>query len=266
MPRNRPEELNLTVFRNNLASLLDSHAQSALELSQEIHTSPSTMSRYLAGVRAPDIECAVKICSYYGVSLDWLLGLNPTSKTSKFSETVNHFAELYSLATDQDRTVIDTILNRYEDVNREYLSVQAFSDQFCEIGKHDPIEVNAIIKALSEVDKLYPRLSNVELSYRFSSDRWADASLLSFNIQFNRAVIYFAPKRIQIYLTSHDIFPNEINPLLDGLLPFLNPDLGKSEPYKDLSYFYYLDPHKIYAGLDEFLSVVKEFINEINEG
>ena len=264
MPRNRTEELDLSVFRNNLLSLLDSHAQSALELANEIHTSPSTMSRYLAGVRAPDIECAIKICNYYGVSLDWLLGLN-ASKTSRFSESVNHIAELYSLATDQDRTVIDAILKRYEDVNKEYLSVQSFANQFCEMGRYDPIEIGSIIKALSEVNGLYPRLSNVELSYRFSSDKWADASLLSFNTQFNRAVIYFAPKRIQVYLTSHNMFPNEIKPLLDGFLPFLNTDLGKSKPYEDISYFYYFDPHKVYSDLDTFISVIKEFPHEIND-
>lgn len=263
MPRNRTD-LDLNAFRGNLASLLESHAQSALELSQEIKTSPSTMSRYLAGVRAPDIDCAVKICNYYGVSLDWLLGLN-ASKTSKFSPTVNHFAELYTLATDQDRTVIDTILSRYEDVNRGNLDIQSFADRFCDIGKHDPAEVGAIITALANVNGLYPRLSNVELSYRFSSDKWADASLLSFNIQFNRAAIYFSPKRIQIYLISHDMFPNEIKPLLNGFLPFLNPELGKSAPYENLSHFYYFDPHKIYSDLSGFLSVIRKFLKEINE-
>jgi len=257
-------EIDLDIFVQKLRTLMDAHAQTAFDLSRSINVSQGTISRYLAKTRVPDINVLYKIAKYYGVSIDWLLGMSD-GMHDKYSPNVRKFADLYTLSTDQDKMVVDAILSKYEGIHKDYLDMQTFVDEFCEIGKYNPNDINRVIQSISNIPGITTRMTNAEISFRFSQDIWADAALLALNIQFNRAVMYFAPKRIQTYITAHDMFPKEINELLEGYRPFINENLGKAKPYENLSFFYYLDIHKVIENLPELCTVIASFVQTVKE-
>jgi transcriptional regulator with XRE-family HTH domain len=61
--------------------------QKAIDISKSINVSPSSLS--LSGKRIPHPEIIVKLCEYFNVSADYLLGIsdNP-SKTGEVSEVM----------------------------------------------------------------------------------------------------------------------------------------------------------------------------------
>ncbi len=50
------------------------------DLAKYLHISQNTYSQYETGVHSPPLETIVKIANYYGVSVDYLLGLTDNPK------------------------------------------------------------------------------------------------------------------------------------------------------------------------------------------
>ena len=69
-------ELDFTAFKKNLRDLIESRGLYAKDIAAEINVSTPTLSRYLQGVREPELKYVVRLARYFGVSVDWLLGLS----------------------------------------------------------------------------------------------------------------------------------------------------------------------------------------------
>ena len=77
----------MDILINRLRLLIGN--QTAKEIAKTIDISPSTLSLYLSGKRVPHPEVLVKLCKYFNVSADYLLGIsdNP-SKSGEVSEAI----------------------------------------------------------------------------------------------------------------------------------------------------------------------------------
>lgn len=106
--------MDYTIFREHLLHLLQTRNLSMKALGEEINVTPATLSRYLSGDRTPDLPYVVKIASYFSVSIDWLLGLNG-DKYDIMPVEVQEIADLYQLASPQDRRVVQAVLDKYKE-------------------------------------------------------------------------------------------------------------------------------------------------------
>ncbi len=102
-----------SVFRERLRRLFEGRGMTIKDFSEEIEISPVTMSRYLAGTRVPDLPYVVKIAEHFGISIDWLLGVNG-DQFDVMPKDVQEIANLYSLANEDDRRVVHAVLAKYK--------------------------------------------------------------------------------------------------------------------------------------------------------
>ena len=105
--------MDFTIFQQRLRSLLDVRNLSLKIAAEELGVTPATLSRYLTGDRTPDLPYLIRLCDYFDVSFDWLLGLNG-EKFSTLPQEVQDIAHLYSLANQDDRLVVQAVLNKYK--------------------------------------------------------------------------------------------------------------------------------------------------------
>ena len=106
--------LKFDAFRRNLSNIVDSKGILWKELAKDSNVSPATLSRYMSGLREPDIECVYRISKYLGCTMDWLLGLEE-HKTSIMTKDAREVADLYTLASPEDQAVIQMVLRKYKD-------------------------------------------------------------------------------------------------------------------------------------------------------
>lgn len=99
-------------FRSNLRKLMNSRGLNGKETALATGLAPTTVTRYLTE-RTPDSLAIWKICDYFDVSIDWLLG-RETSMYESLPENVRQFANLYAAASPADKAVVDMILKKYE--------------------------------------------------------------------------------------------------------------------------------------------------------
>ena len=107
---------HMEIFSIRLRNLLENRGISAADASISTGISNATMSRYLNGLRIPDSECLIKIALFFGVSMDWLMGLSE-NKLSTYSDDAYKLYEKYTLASPTDKGIINAVLSRYEDKN-----------------------------------------------------------------------------------------------------------------------------------------------------
>lgn len=105
-------EYDWTMFRANLRRLMDSRGLNGKETAEAVGLAPTTVTRYLTE-RTPDSLAIWKICDFFDVSVDWLLG-RETSMYASLPEEVRKFAENYAAASLEDKAIIDMILKKYE--------------------------------------------------------------------------------------------------------------------------------------------------------
>ncbi len=105
--------MDFTIFKSNLKSLMSSRGFSNLSFSEEVGIPAPTISRYLTGDRTPDLAYVVKIANYFNVSIDWLLGFNG-DKFDVMPQEIQNVAHRYSLASPDDRKVIQAVLQKYK--------------------------------------------------------------------------------------------------------------------------------------------------------
>ena len=63
-----------TVFAVRLAELRVERGMNQRQVSGELGVSQAVLSHYENGLREPKLEFVLKLCSYYGVTADYLLG------------------------------------------------------------------------------------------------------------------------------------------------------------------------------------------------
>lgn len=113
MSENDNKWLKYDAFRSNLRALIDSKGLMAKDLAAEVDATPATISRYVTQMRDPDLEYVYRIAKYFGVTIDYLLGIND-NKHSDLTPEARKIAELYTQASAEDQAVIKTVLRKYE--------------------------------------------------------------------------------------------------------------------------------------------------------
>ena len=61
-------------FAENLSALRRERGWSQRKVSAELHISQALLSHYENGLREPRLDFVVKVCDYYGVTADYMLG------------------------------------------------------------------------------------------------------------------------------------------------------------------------------------------------
>lgn len=105
-------------FHVRLRELIDSRGLLMTQLAEAINSTPATISRYVAGLRKPELDKVILLANYFDVSVDWILGLEDTGP-SKLPESQKELISLYSMATEEDRKVIQAILSKYRNYQAE---------------------------------------------------------------------------------------------------------------------------------------------------
>lgn len=102
-------------FRENLKSLTRSKGLLNKDLAADIGTTPATISRYMTNNRDPEFINIYRIARYFGVTIDFLLGINHDDNTG-LTQDARRVAQLYMRASDADQLVIRTLLKKYEEM------------------------------------------------------------------------------------------------------------------------------------------------------
>ena len=64
-------------FHERLRYLIDCEEMKIKDLAAKLHLAPSTLGNYVQGTREPDYDTLRRIADYFGVSIDYLLGILP---------------------------------------------------------------------------------------------------------------------------------------------------------------------------------------------
>lgn len=75
------------------------------EVAEKVGIAPNTLSGYERDVRTPDAETLVKLAKFYGVSVDYILGI----ETSNIYLSLAKEAELNGIDPDDIKLAIETI-------------------------------------------------------------------------------------------------------------------------------------------------------------
>jgi len=104
--------MNFDAFYDRTALLIAKTGKSLRTIGQESGISYSTLSRLMCKQSTPDISNIVKIATYFGVSIEWLLGLDEVIEG--ISEEANQVASIYDSISDSDKIIIQAVLARYK--------------------------------------------------------------------------------------------------------------------------------------------------------
>ncbi len=99
-------------FRRTLRTLMESRGLLAKDLAYDVGITAASISRYLSNEREPTLEYTCRIAKYFGVTVDYLLGIKP-EKQAVLSEESEQVAWLYDKASDDDKAVIEAVLKKY---------------------------------------------------------------------------------------------------------------------------------------------------------
>jgi len=101
-------------FRVRLRALCISTGRPLYKIAEDIRLASPTLSRYVSGQRTPDLAIVVRLARHFGVTTDWLLGLDEGEPRIVLSEGTGWLLSLYHRAAEKDRKAIKLILEKYE--------------------------------------------------------------------------------------------------------------------------------------------------------
>ena len=102
-----------SVFAERFNALISARGMTPKDFSVETGIPDATVYRYLNSSRIPKIDNIIKIAEYFDVSIDWLLGLSGDMH-ERLSEATVSVAQRYSMASPDDRRVVETVLEKYK--------------------------------------------------------------------------------------------------------------------------------------------------------
>jgi len=105
--------MDYSAFQERLKALMDSRGYGIKALADKMNITSATLSRYLSGNRSPDLPYVVKLAEFFGVSIDWILGIND-DRYETLPQEIREVSQLYYLATEDDRKVVQAVLNKYK--------------------------------------------------------------------------------------------------------------------------------------------------------
>ena len=106
--------VDYSIFQKNLRDLIESRGKMVYEVAEETGISKISLSRYLNNHREPDLKYVVALAQYFNVSVDWLLGING-DKFDVLPPEIQEIVHLFSLASPDDRRVIEAVLGKYRE-------------------------------------------------------------------------------------------------------------------------------------------------------
>lgn len=115
-------------FAKQLRLLKDQRGLTQKDIADRLDTTEATVSRYVSGVRTPNIETAVELASLLGVSMDTLCGIDPPAVERQPPE-VSILINCYKHASEEDRRVIWSFLNRYMTVEQKTVIALVMSEE-----------------------------------------------------------------------------------------------------------------------------------------
>lgn len=98
--------MDIEKFSHRLALCMKQHNLNGVELSVLSGVTTATISRYVNGLREPSVSNIILLADALGVSVDYLLGLHDVPDDKILTEA-------YSLASDSDKRVLWTLLEKY---------------------------------------------------------------------------------------------------------------------------------------------------------
>lgn len=106
--------VDFTIFQRRLRELLDNRGIMSQQVAEDTGISKITLSRYLNNHREPDLKYVVALAQYFNVSIEWILGLSG-DKFETLPPEIQEFVHLFSLASPDDRRVIEAVLSKYRE-------------------------------------------------------------------------------------------------------------------------------------------------------
>ena len=106
-------EFDFSNFRENLKSLMDSRGKTRTEISEEMNMTKATLSRYVTGARIPELKYVIAFAEYFGVSTDWLLGIEGGKKYGESEDAIAMY-NTFKKAMPVDQQAIKLILSKYD--------------------------------------------------------------------------------------------------------------------------------------------------------
>lgn len=101
------------IFGQQLSKILDRRGITQRDLAAELgFASEASISRYVKGIRSPDLDMLVKIAKFLNVSINELLDVEDP-RVERPAPDVTILLSCYSRATDADRTVLWALMDRY---------------------------------------------------------------------------------------------------------------------------------------------------------
>lgn len=119
---------NKAYFARHLKALLDKRGINQNTLAEQLQTTEATISRYVNGIRTPNIETAVEIARVLNVSMDELCGVQ-TPAQARQAPDVGILVNCYEKASDADRQVLWTLLDRYMAPEQRIVITAVLSDE-----------------------------------------------------------------------------------------------------------------------------------------
>lgn len=107
-------QIDFTTFQKNLRDLIESRGLTVKGLAAEVNISYVTISRYMNGHREPELKYVMTLARYFNVSVDWLIGFGG-GKFDLLPPDIQEFADLFSIASPDDRRVIEAVLSKYRE-------------------------------------------------------------------------------------------------------------------------------------------------------
>lgn len=98
----------MSKFAERLRHLRKWHSISQVELGRVLSFGPSTISSYETAMHEPSYDILIKICDYFSVSVDYMLGHD---ETLDYSVDEMQLIEKYRMLKDSDKKLISAMLD-----------------------------------------------------------------------------------------------------------------------------------------------------------
>lgn len=104
---------NAKVFGGILREHLSSHGISQKWLAEKMNTTTATVSRYVSGDRVPSVESLVDLAQALGVSVDYLLGVEPPAPKNRVAPDIAVLTSCYENAPISIRKIVWAAMDPY---------------------------------------------------------------------------------------------------------------------------------------------------------
>ena len=103
--------MDYSIFKERINYLFGSQAKSISGLAEDLGMAAATLSRYLSGNRAPDLQYLIRISDHFRVSIDWLIGIDDGREA--MNDEIKEIGHLFSISSLEDRKIVHAVLDKY---------------------------------------------------------------------------------------------------------------------------------------------------------